>query len=130
MPSSTGSSSTSRLRSPQRRHDGPPFQEKPMSHNLIVLPDDTAKPLVDAVNGTKLKLQIRMFLFTDTTLLDAVIAAHRRGVQVRVMLNPARRSGEAENEESRKALTAAGVAVRDSNPAFDVTHQKSMVVDE
>ena len=100
-----------------------------MPHNLIVLPDDTAKPLVDAVSGAKRTLQVRMFLFTDTTLLDAVIAAHRRGVKVRVMLNPARRSGEAENEESRKALVAAGVAVRDSNPAFDVTHQKSMVVD-
>ncbi len=45
------------------------------------------------------------------------------------MLNPARRSGEAENEESRKALAAAGIDVRDSNPAFDLTHQKSMVVD-
>ncbi|HVN33649.1 MAG TPA: phospholipase D-like domain-containing protein [Casimicrobiaceae bacterium] len=101
-----------------------------MVHDLIVLPDDTAKPLIGAVNGAQRKLQIRMFLFTDTTLLDAVIAAHRRGVKVRVMLNPARRSGESENEESRKALASAGVAVRDSNPAFDVTHQKSMVVDE
>jgi phosphatidylserine/phosphatidylglycerophosphate/cardiolipin synthase-like enzyme len=101
-----------------------------MPHQLIVLPDDTAKPLVDAINGAKRVLQVRMFLFTDTTLLDAVIAAHRRGVEVRVMLNPARRSGESENEESRKALAGAGVAVRDSNPAFDVTHQKSMVIDD
>ena len=46
------------------------------------------------------------------------------------MLNPARRSGESENEESRKTLVAAGVEVRDSNPAFDLTHQKSMVVDD
>jgi len=100
-----------------------------MPHHLIVLPDDTAKPLVDAINAAKRTLQLRMFLFTDTTLLDAVIAAHRGGVKVRVMLNPARRSGESENEESRKLLTAAGIAVRDSNPAFDVTHQKSMVID-
>ena len=100
-----------------------------MPHQLIVLPDDTARPLVDAINRAKRALNIRMFLFTDTTLLDAVIAAQRRSVKVRVMLNPARRSGESENEEARKALTAAGVAVRDSNPAFDITHQKSMVID-
>jgi len=100
-----------------------------MSHKLIVLPDDTAKPLLDAINGATKVLNIRMFLFTDTALLDSVIAAKRRGVKVRVMLNPARRSGEAENEASRKTLAAAGVDVRDSNPAFDVTHQKSMVVD-
>jgi cardiolipin synthase len=107
------------------------FPEVPaiMSHHLIVLPDDTAKPILDAVNGAKKSLNIRMFLFTDPSLLDAVIAAKKRGVTVRVMLNPARRSGESENEESRKALTDAGIDVRDSNPAFDLTHQKSMVVD-
>jgi phosphatidylserine/phosphatidylglycerophosphate/cardiolipin synthase-like enzyme len=100
-----------------------------MSHTLIVLPDDTAKPIVDAIDGAAKTLNIRMFLFTDTTLIDAVIAAHRRGVKVRVMLNPARRSGESENEEARKLLTDAGVDVRDSNPAFALTHQKSMVID-
>ncbi len=100
-----------------------------MTHSLIVLPDDTAKPILDALNGATRSLNIRMFLFTDPTLLEAVVAAKRRGVEVRVMLNPARRSGEAENEEARKALAAAGIEVRDSNPAFDLTHQKSMVID-
>ena len=100
-----------------------------MSHTLIVLPDDTAKPIIDAINGAKEALNIRMFLFTDPTLIDAVIAAHKRGVKVRVMLNPARRSGESENEEARKLLTDAGIAVHDSNPAFALTHQKSMVID-
>jgi len=100
-----------------------------MSHSLIVLPDDTAKPILDAVAGAGKSLNIRMFLFTDPTLLDAVVAAKRRGVHVRVMLNPARRSGESENEESRKTLVAAGIDVRDSSPAFALTHQKSMVVD-
>ena len=65
-----------------------------MSHKLLVLPDDTARPLIDAISCAKKSLNIRMFLFTDPTLIDAVIAAHRRGVKVRVMLNPARRSGE------------------------------------
>ncbi|RZL87386.1 MAG: phospholipase [Variovorax sp.] len=100
-----------------------------MSHQLIVLPDDTARPILDAINSAKVALQVRMFLFTDETLLAAVIAAKQRGVKVRVMLNPARRSGESENEASRKALIDAGIEVRDSNPKFDLTHQKSMVVD-
>jgi phosphatidylserine/phosphatidylglycerophosphate/cardiolipin synthase-like enzyme len=59
-----------------------------------------------------------------------VVAAKRRGVHVRVMLNPARRSGEHENEESRKTLAAAGIDVRASSPAFALTHQKSMVIDD
>ena len=101
-----------------------------MSHSLIVLPDDTAKPILDAINNATRSLNVRMFLFTDETLLAAVVAAKRRGVNVRVMLNPARRHGESENEAARKLLTDAGIEVRDSNPAFDLTHQKSMVVDD
>ena len=71
-----------------------------------------------------------MFVFSDPVLLNAVIAAQQRGVEVRVMLNPARRTGESENEEARARLTEAGVEVLDSNPAFGLTHEKSMVVDD
>ena len=101
-----------------------------MSRSIIVLPDDTAKPILDAISGATRSLRIKMFVFSDPTLLAAVIDAHRRKVHVRVMLNPARRSGEQENEETRKTLIDAGVEVLDSNPAFDLTHEKSMVVDD
>ena len=101
-----------------------------MSRSLIVLPDDSAQPILDAINGATKSLRVKMFIFSDPSLLKAVIEAHRRGVKVRIMLNPARRSGEAENEESRKMLTDAGIEVIDSNPAFDLTHEKSMVVDD
>jgi hypothetical protein len=40
------------------------------------------------------------------------------------MLNPARRSGEHDNEATRKALERADIDVRDGNPAFDLTHEK------
>ena len=101
-----------------------------MSHTLIVLPDDTVSAILEPINAAKRALNIRMFLFTEPTLLRAVIAAHHRGVNVRVMLNPARRSGKSENEKARKALLAAGVKVRDSSAAFALTHQKSMVIDD
>lgn len=101
-----------------------------MSRSLVVLPDDTARPLVDAINQASKSLRIKMFVFSDPILLQTVIGAHKRGVKVRIMLNPARRSGEKENDASRKMLTDAGVEVIDSNPVFDVTHEKSMVIDD
>ena len=101
-----------------------------MSHSLIVLPDDTAKPILDAIEGAKKSIRVKMFLFSDPSLLKAVIQARKRGVSVRIMLNPARRDGESENVETAKKLKAAHVEVIDSNPAFDVTHEKSMVVDD
>ena len=66
-----------------------------MSRSLIVLPDDSAQPILDAIGGATNSLRIKMFLFSDPTLLRAVLAAQHRGVKVRIMLNPARRSGEA-----------------------------------
>ncbi|MGB4913078.1 MAG: phospholipase D-like domain-containing protein [Candidatus Dechloromonas phosphoritropha] len=100
------------------------------SRSLIVMPDDTGKPLVDAIDGALKSIRIKMFLFSDPSLLAAVIAAGQRGVKVRVMLNPARRGGEPENEATRKALEEAGIEVTDTNPAIDLTHEKSMVVDD
>jgi cardiolipin synthase len=101
-----------------------------MSRYLVVMPDDSSRPILEAINHATKSLRIKMFTFSDPELLHAVIAAHRRGVEVRIMLNPARRSGEAENEQSRKLLTDAAVNVIDSNPAFGLTHEKSMVVDD
>jgi polyphosphate kinase len=71
-----------------------------------------------------------MFVFSDPELIYAVIDAHKRGLDVKVMLNPARRSGEEENESTRKLLEQAGVNVKDTNPFFGLTHEKSMVVDD
>jgi cardiolipin synthase len=101
-----------------------------MSRRLIVLPDDSVQPILDAINHAGKSLRIKMFVFTDPSLLAAVIDAHRRGVKVRIMLNPKRRNGVSENDASRSQLEAAGIEVRDSNPAFDLTHEKSMVVDD
>jgi cardiolipin synthase A/B len=101
-----------------------------MSRSIIVLPDDTAKPILDAIAQAKKSIRVKMFIFSDPSLLDAVIAAQHRGVDVRIMLNPERRDGEAENADTRKKLTEGGVHVIDSNPAFDVTHEKSMVIDD
>jgi len=97
--------------------------------SIIVFPDDTVKPIVDAINSAAKSILIKMFLFSDPELLDAVIAAKDRGVKIKVMLNPARRNGEDENEEARIILEKAGITVRDSNPSFIITHEKSMVID-
>lgn len=101
-----------------------------MSRSLIVLPEDSSQALVKAVAEASHSLRIKMFVFCDPTLLQAVIAARQRGLTVRVILNAARRSGEDENSESRSLLRDAGIEVLDGNPAFDLTHEKSMVVDD
>ena len=101
-----------------------------MSRYLVVLPDDSAKPILDAINHAEKSLRVKMFVFSDPHILEAVLNAHHRGVKVRIMLNPTRRSGEKENDDTRKTLSDAGIEVLDSNPAYDLTHEKSMIVDD
>jgi cardiolipin synthase A/B len=101
-----------------------------MSRSLIVLPDDSPQPILDAIHQARKSIRIKMFVFSDPSFLNAVIAAARRGVNARVMLNPERRDGSKENDESRRLLMDAGVHVIDSNPAFELTHEKSMIIDD
>jgi cardiolipin synthase A/B len=101
-----------------------------MNRTLIIEPDDTSAPLLAAIDGAKRTVRVKMFIYTDPGLIQAAIAAKKRGVDVRVMLNAARRSGETENDQSRKELAEGGVTVLDSNPDFALTHEKSMVVDD
>jgi cardiolipin synthase A/B len=100
------------------------------TRTIIILPDDTKKPIVDAIETAKKSIKIKMFVFSDPDLINAVVAAKKRGIDVQVMLNPARRSGEEENGDTRKQLEAVGIEVKDSNPKFGLTHEKSMVVDD
>jgi phosphatidylserine/phosphatidylglycerophosphate/cardiolipin synthase-like enzyme len=46
------------------------------------------------------------------------------------MLNPNRQNGQSENENTRRILEEAGIAVKDTNPDFSITHEKSMVIDD
>ena len=67
-----------------------------MSRSLIVLPDDTAKPILDAIQRRKNRSTSRC-LSSPSRRYEGCDRAPKRGVNVRIMLNPARRSGEEEN---------------------------------
>ena len=97
---------------------------------LLVLPDDSAIAVLEAIEKASQSLRVKMFAFSNPVLLEAVIGARRRGVKVQAILNAARRDGEEQNGDARSALIREGIEVRDGNPAFALTHEKSMVVDD
>jgi len=98
-------------------------------HLLIIQPDDGIQPILGTIDGAERSLDIKMFQFTDPVLIQAVIEAHRRGVAVRVMLNPSRFTGEHDNDEAFALFRDAKVPVQETNPKYPITHEKSMVVD-
>lgn len=99
-------------------------------HRLIVQPDEGTAPVVDLIDAARKSLRVKQFTLTDSQIMSALVRAHRRGVGVRVMLNPHRSSGDRANDESFKALRQSGLTLEWSNPAFAVTHEKSIVADD
>jgi phosphatidylserine/phosphatidylglycerophosphate/cardiolipin synthase-like enzyme len=99
-------------------------------HRLIVEPDEGTVPVVALIDGGTKSLRVKQFTLTDPDVMAALVRAHQRHVDVRIMLNPHRSSGDRANDESFKALRHAGLKVEWSNPAFAVTHEKSLVIDD
>jgi cardiolipin synthase len=104
--------------------------KKADEHRLIVQPDEGTGPVVELLDQARKTLRVKQFTLTDSAIMSALVRAHTRGVTVRVMLNPHRSSGDRANDESFAALRKSGIKVEWSNPAFAVTHEKSVVVDD
>ncbi|MDD5200321.1 MAG: phospholipase D-like domain-containing protein [Terrimicrobiaceae bacterium] len=98
--------------------------------HLIVQPDDGTAPVIELINSARRSLYLKQFTFTEPAIQQAVLARAKAGVDVRVMLNPARSSGSRANDDAFALFEAAGVPVRWASPHFAVTHEKSTVVDE
>ena len=101
----------------------------PALRTLIVQPDDTVLPVLGLVTMAARSVDVKQFSLDEVRIVQALVDAHRRGVAVRVMLNPHRSSGDRANDGTFAALEQAGVPVQWTNPSFVVTHEKSLVVD-
>jgi len=92
---------------------------------VFVGPTGLRQRMLDTINGAKTSLDIQMYLWTDVQLTNATIAAHQRGVAVRVLLDP----DEAGNMMARTMLTQAGVATRNDPASFTYSHAKYVIAD-
>jgi phosphatidylserine/phosphatidylglycerophosphate/cardiolipin synthase-like enzyme len=97
---------------------------------VLVQPDDGVLPVIELIAAAQQSVLIKQFTFTHPAILQAVVAAHRSGRTVRVMLNPHRSSGDRANDTTESILREQNITVAWSNPRFAVTHEKSMLIDE
>ena len=96
---------------------------------LIVQPDHGEKPVMDFLNSAHKTVALKQFTFTHPLLLETLMALHKKGVRVRIMLNGAKATGERLNDPFFEKLKSTGIEVQWSNPSFLVTHEKSIIVD-
>ena len=93
------------------------------------MPEDGGQAVVDLIASTSKQLLLKQFKLESPAVLDALLDAHRRGVEVRAMLNPHTSGGDRWNDAAFSQLEATGIAVSWTSDAFPVTHEKSMVFD-
>lgn len=90
------------------------------------LPGTEIRPLaVSLIEGARSRLDLELFVLTDTGIVRALEAAHTRGVSVRVLLDPSQHS----SDPSIQALAAAGVDVRLYRSRGELLHAKAIVAD-
>lgn len=78
------------------------------------------------IDGAQSTLDIQMYLFTVDALAAKVVAAKKRGVAVRVLLDP----DHAGNQNVTPALTAGGVNWKKAPTLYTFSHAKYLIVDK
>ena len=102
---------------------------------LLVYPQAGKNSIIKLIKGSQSAIDLVIYGFTDNKILSALIAAHKRGVDVRVMLDSmifqkvTPQYPKKENVWVFKQLQKAGVLVKWSNPHFQITHQKTLIID-
>ena len=84
-------------------------------------------PLYDFMSSARKSLDMTMYELSDPTAEQILMADHKRGVQVRILLDRDY-SGASVNQAAYAALSGAGVPVAWANDS-EIFHQKTITVD-
>lgn len=96
---------------------------------IIVEPSDNGDSVVAAIKGAKSSVHVVVYLLTDNEVIQALIDQHSAGHDVRVLLNETFYGGTTDNSGAFSTLSTAGVPVKWGPPQFNLTHQKTMLID-
>lgn len=95
----------------------------------MVLPDQDATPILEAIRAARRRIWIEMYLLTASEAVAALVQAHASGVEVRVLLEPAPYGDEAANQAAFAVMSTNGVDVRWTHRPVGLVHTKLMLID-
>lgn len=94
--------------------------------DVVIGPTDLERQVGAQIDGATRSIDLQMYAFTRDGVANKLVAADRRGVPVRVILD---QSQSAANASVRSALLAGGVEVEWAPAVFPASHAKYLVVD-
>jgi phosphatidylserine/phosphatidylglycerophosphate/cardiolipin synthase-like enzyme len=99
---------------------------------LYVQPRDGIGPILNAINGTKTSIRTKIYLLTESRqdVIDALVAATKRGVDVKILLEREPSGTVGGNTAIFLKLREVGLNVKLTTPfKFVFVHEKSFVID-
>ncbi len=97
---------------------------------LFTEPDDGVRPVTDAIRAAQKSVWVEVYELTNSSVISALEDAANQGRDVRVMLEPHPLGFSATSvQETLDKLKAAGIKTNTSNPVFEYTHAKFMIID-
>lgn len=100
----------------------------PTTYTLITEPDQGLDPIYNLIATATKSIDMTMYELTDVTVMDAFASAVAKGIAVRVILDQSS-SEKTTNAPAYNFLEKYKCGVHWSNPAFAITHQKTITID-
>ncbi|MBI5302360.1 MAG: hypothetical protein HY868_09495 [Chloroflexi bacterium] len=94
------------------------------------MPDAGANLILKAIQSAKKSIRLKMYLFTSDAVRDALIAASKRGVDARVLMELNPYGMGATNVDIYNAMKGTPIKFRWASYDFRFTHEKSLVIDD
>jgi cardiolipin synthase A/B len=98
------------------------------TYTLLTEPDQGVSAIYNLIASAKKSIDMTMYELTDITVTAALAKAQAAGIQVRVILD--QNDEKTANTPAYNHLRENKVAVHWANPAYAVTHQKTITVDQ
>jgi cardiolipin synthase A/B len=96
---------------------------------VIIEPDAGPDAVRGLLSAARRSLWMEMYLLTDASTIQTLVARRLAGVDVRVILEPHPYQADGANQAAFDQLAAGGVDVAWASPRFALTHAKVAVVD-
>lgn len=97
---------------------------------MIVAPDERRRAVLDVIDSARERLALSLFRCNDDSVLNALGAAVRRGVRVRVLVTGRAKGSKQQLKQLRRFLRNLGADVRRYSDPVVRYHAKYIVVDD
>ncbi len=94
----------------------------------IVHSPGAEKEIVSLISSAESSIYVEMYVLTSYDVLDALVSAKERGVEIRVLLEE--RVSNGTNDYAYSKLSGCGAQVRWASRSYKLTHSKLIIVDK